>query len=176
MPIRQTTPQSQIDAYIEERMNRLKEAIIYNLCVIGEKVRNEAIDSGSYKDRTKNLRSSVGYIVVVDGQVHKTGAFGKSDGNSEGKSTGCPMPVHWRGSSRKESCLSSSPECATPRMCPQRAITYLTARNCLPTGWCRKCCGNSDSNNRNYGKDIETGSRRHLPASERQHPFFDDFR
>lgn len=88
MPIRQTTPQSQIDAYIEERMNRLKEAIIYNLCAIGEKVRNEALDSGSYTDRTKNLRSSVGYIVVVDGQVHKTGAFGKSDGNSEGKSTG----------------------------------------------------------------------------------------
>ena len=69
-------------------MNRLKQAIIYNLCAIGEKVRNEAIESGSYKDRTKNLRSSVGYIVVVDGQVYKTGSFGKPDGNSEGKNAG----------------------------------------------------------------------------------------
>lgn len=88
MPIRQITPKSQIDAYIKERMNRLKQAIIYNLCAIGEKLRNEAIESGSYKDRTKNLRSSVGYIVVVDGQVYKTGSFGKPDGNSEGKNAG----------------------------------------------------------------------------------------
>ena len=88
MPIRQITPKSQIDAYIKERMNRLKQAIIYNLCAIGEKVRNEAIENGSYKDRTKNLRSSVGYIVVVDGQVYKTGSFGKPDGNSEGKNAG----------------------------------------------------------------------------------------
>lgn len=88
MPIRQITPKSQIDAYIKERMNRLKQAIIYNLCAIGEKVRNEAIESGSYKDRTKNLRSSVGYIVVVDGQVYKTGSFGKPDGNSDGKNAG----------------------------------------------------------------------------------------
>lgn len=88
MPIRQITPKSQIDAYIKKRMNRLKQAIIYNLCAIGEKVRNEAIESGSYKDRTKNLRSSVGYIVVVDGQVYKTGSFGKPDGNSDGKNAG----------------------------------------------------------------------------------------
>lgn len=88
MPIRQITPKSQIDAYIKERMNRLKQAVIYKLCDIGEKVRNEAIKSGSYKDRTKNLRSSVGYIVVVDGKVYKAGSFGKPDGNSEGKNAG----------------------------------------------------------------------------------------
>ncbi len=69
-------------------MNRLKRAIIYNLCVVGEKVRNEALDNGSYTDRTKNLRSSVGYVVVVDGQVYKMSAFGKPDGNNEGRSTG----------------------------------------------------------------------------------------
>lgn len=69
-------------------MNRLKRAIIYNLCVVGEKVRNEALDNGSYTDRTKNLRSSVGYVVVVDGQVYKMSAFGKPDGNNDGRSTG----------------------------------------------------------------------------------------
>lgn len=88
MPIRQITPKSQIDAYIKERMDRLKQAIIYNLCVVGEKVRNEALDNGSYTDRTKNLRSSVGYVVVVDGQVYKMSAFGKPDGNNEGRNTG----------------------------------------------------------------------------------------
>lgn len=88
MPIRQITPKAQIDAYIEERMNRLKEAIIYNLRAIGEKARNEALDNGSYRDQTKNLRSSVGYIVAVDGQVHEAGAFGKPDGNDKGRSAG----------------------------------------------------------------------------------------
>ena len=77
-----------MDAYIEARMNGLKRAIIYNLCVIGEKVRNAAIERGSYTDRTGNLRNSVGYVVIVDGQVYEFGSFGKSDGNSEGKSTG----------------------------------------------------------------------------------------
>lgn len=88
MPIRQTTPQSQVNAYIEDRINRIKQAIIYNFCAIGEKVRNEAIEHGSYTDRTKNLRSSVGYVVVVDGRVYRIGSFGKSDGNNDGKSTG----------------------------------------------------------------------------------------
>lgn len=88
MPIRQITPQSKIDDYIEERMNRLKEAVIYNLCAVGEKVRNEAIENGSYTDRTKNLRSSVGYVVVVDGKVYKASEFGKPDGNNEGRTTG----------------------------------------------------------------------------------------
>lgn len=69
-------------------MNRLKRAIIYNLCAIGEKVRNAAIERGSYTDRTGNLRNSVGYVVIVDGQVYEMSAFGKPDGNSEGKSTG----------------------------------------------------------------------------------------
>ena len=88
MPIRQTTPKSQINAYIDERMNMLKQAIIYNFCAIGEKVRNAAIERGSYTDRTGNLRNSVGYVVIVDGQVYELGSFGKPDGNSEGKSTG----------------------------------------------------------------------------------------
>ena len=65
MPIRQITPQSKIDDYIEERMKRLKEAVIYNLCAVGEKVRNEAIENGSYTDQ-----------------------FGKPDGNNEGRTTG----------------------------------------------------------------------------------------
>ena len=88
MPIRQTTPQSQIDEYIEQHIERLKQAIIYNFCAIGEKVRNEALDNGSYEDQTKNLRSSIGYVVVVDGQVHQIGEFGKSNGNNEGKTEG----------------------------------------------------------------------------------------
>ncbi|WP_320980047.1 hypothetical protein [Bacteroides sp.] len=88
MPINQITPQSQIDGYIDERIERLKQAIIYNLCAIGEKVRNEALERGSYTDQTKNLRSSVGYVIVIDGQLYKVSEFGKPDGNNEGKEIG----------------------------------------------------------------------------------------
>ena len=88
MPIKQTTPQFKVEQHIRERIEQIKQAIIYNLCAIGEKVRNEALTNGSYTDRTKNLRSSIGYVVVVDGKVQKIGDFGKSDGNKEGKDTG----------------------------------------------------------------------------------------
>lgn len=83
MPIRQITPQSQIDAQIEESLNRKKQAIIYNFSVIGEKVVNEAKQSGSYTDRTGNLRSSIGYIIVADGKIVETGNFQAIRGQGE---------------------------------------------------------------------------------------------
>ena len=99
MPIRRTTPQSQIDAAVRKRMEKLKRAIIYNLSAIGEKVVNHARSLPSppqtmagqphqpnYIDWTANLRNSIGYVIVVDGQVHGMGKFG--NGSSEGKSTG----------------------------------------------------------------------------------------
>lgn len=82
-------------------MEKLKRAIIYNLSAIGEKVVNHARSLPSppqtmagqphqpnYIDWTANLRNSIGYVIVVDGQVHKMGAFGKPGGSGEGRSTG----------------------------------------------------------------------------------------
>ena len=92
MPIRRTTTQTAIDRYIEEMVEKRKEALIYNLCAVGEQVVNEARGKGSYKDWTGNLRSSTGYIVAVDGQVYKAGDFkavhGSSGDGNTGKATG----------------------------------------------------------------------------------------
>lgn len=75
MGIKQTTPQSEINRYIDERVERIKKAIIYNLRYIGEACVNAARDSGSYTDRTGNLRSSVGYVIVCDGKIMETSDF-----------------------------------------------------------------------------------------------------
>jgi hypothetical protein len=89
MPIRKKTPDSEVDRYIEERMRRLQDAIVYNLRFVGEQVLNEARSTNSYKDRTGNLRSSLGYAIVVDGRVLMTGGFETvlqgGQGSSEGR-------------------------------------------------------------------------------------------
>lgn len=88
MPIRRKTPLQQVAQYMTEEIDRLTNAIVYNLCYVGERVRNEAVANGSYKDQTRHLRGSVGYVVVVDGKIHKLGDFGRNDSPSEAKSEG----------------------------------------------------------------------------------------
>lgn len=75
MPIRQTTPKSEVDRYVGEQLQRVINAIVYNLCYVGEQVLNEARSTNSYKDQTGNLRSSLGYVVAVDGKVVKMSDF-----------------------------------------------------------------------------------------------------
>lgn len=69
MGIKQITPASEIDKYIEKRVERIINALIYNLQYIGERCLNAAKETKSYKDRTGNLRSSLGYVIVLDGKI-----------------------------------------------------------------------------------------------------------
>lgn len=69
MGITQKTPESEIDKYIEKQVERITNALIYNLQYIGERCLNTARETNSYKDRTGNLRSSLGYIIVLDGEI-----------------------------------------------------------------------------------------------------------
>lgn len=75
---------------IEEDAERWREALIMNLAVIGEKCVNEARMRGSFKDQTGNLRSSTGYVLVVDGRIVTMSSFapvsGGTDGSKDGKS------------------------------------------------------------------------------------------
>lgn len=88
MPIHQTMPESQIAAMLSAGADRLRRAVVRQLMVAGERVRNEAVERGSYRDRTANLRSSVGYVVLVDGRV-VGGAFGQGGGGvHEGETEG----------------------------------------------------------------------------------------
>lgn len=88
MPIRQVTPTSEINAYIEKQMQTWRKLIVRNFIYVGEQVLNAARSTDSYKDQTGNLRSSIGYVVVEDGRVVsasnfetvKQGGKGSADG------------------------------------------------------------------------------------------------
>ena len=70
---------SEIDRYTEQELKRLQTVLIRSLQYCGEQVLNTARSTNSYKDQTGNLRSSLGYVVAVDGRVgsEKGAAFAK---------------------------------------------------------------------------------------------------
>ena len=88
MPIKRLTPPAQIDRFIEDEMERLKNSLIYNLCAIGEQALNAARLTNSYKDQTGNLRSSIGYIVSVDGEIVQMSSFDVVKEGGEGAKGG----------------------------------------------------------------------------------------
>ena len=51
----------------------------------GETFVNEARIKGNYTDRTANLRSSIGYIILLNGKVVDKNFEGKEKGQSQGK-------------------------------------------------------------------------------------------
>ncbi len=90
MPIKNLTPEGAISDFIGQQVERITSALIYNLCAVGEQVLNQARSTNSYKDQTGNLRSSIGYVVAVDGEVVQSSSFevvkDGADGSRDGKS------------------------------------------------------------------------------------------
>ncbi len=66
---------SEVSAYLEEQIQRIEQQILYNLSYVGECCLNEARSTNSYKDRSGNLRSSIGYTIVKNGKVVKVSNF-----------------------------------------------------------------------------------------------------
>ena len=88
MPIKRLTPTTEIDRYIAGRVEAIKKAIVYNLCAVGEQVLNVARLTNSYKDQTGNLRSSIGYVVAVDGEIVQMSSFDTVKEGREGSRGG----------------------------------------------------------------------------------------
>ena len=88
MPIKRLTPTTEIDRYITGRVEDIKKAIVYNLCAVGEQVLNAARLTNSYKDQTGNLRSSIGYVVAVDGEIVQMSSFDTVKEGREGSRGG----------------------------------------------------------------------------------------
>jgi hypothetical protein len=88
MPIKRLTPTTEIDRYIAGRVEALKKALVYNLCAVGEQVLNAARLTNSYKDQTGNLRSSIGYVVAVDGEIVQMSSFDTVKEGREGSRGG----------------------------------------------------------------------------------------
>lgn len=77
MPIVMTSPRNSIKLALENRMKRLTEAMIEILCMAGEQALKYARDPERrrYIDRTGNLTSSIGYVVLNEGQVVVESSF-----------------------------------------------------------------------------------------------------
>jgi hypothetical protein len=88
MPIKRLTPTTEIDRYITGRVEAIKKALVYNLCAVGEQVLNAARLTNSYKDQTGNLRSSIGYVVAVDGEIAQMSSFDTVKEGREGSRGG----------------------------------------------------------------------------------------
>ena len=59
--------QQQLRDILVDRLGRIELAAISRLQFVGEKFVTNARNNGTYKDRTGNLRSSVGYVILKDG-------------------------------------------------------------------------------------------------------------
>ncbi len=88
MPITQLTPMSEIERHTEEQIERLERVLFRNLMYIGETVLNKARSTNSYKDQTGNLRSSIGYVITVDGRIVHSSSFQTVKNGTEGTSKG----------------------------------------------------------------------------------------
>lgn len=60
--------------FVQEAQN-VRDKVIATLKLAGEKSINDARLQGSYTDRTGNLRSSTGYVILEDGNVIFEGGF-----------------------------------------------------------------------------------------------------
>lgn len=78
----QDWPQAQINASIAKfaKQNIETQILVFNY--IGQTFINEARDGGNYKDRTGNLRSSIGYAVINNGNIENSKFYGEQKGTS----------------------------------------------------------------------------------------------
>lgn len=69
MGIKPTFSKADVKAMFDDKFKRLDKVIIDRLQYIGETFVNNARLNGTYLDQTGNLRSSIGFIVMKNGEV-----------------------------------------------------------------------------------------------------------
>jgi hypothetical protein len=67
-----------ITAMVQVKAENIEKAVLLALMRVGEQFVVNARNEGSYKDRTGNLRSSVGYVILKDGNVISDNFRGKA--------------------------------------------------------------------------------------------------
>ena len=79
----------EVVGYLEQQINTVERAVLYNLTHVGEQCINAGRSTNSYKDQTGNLRSSIGYVLIMDGRIIQMSDFATvktgAEGTSEGK-------------------------------------------------------------------------------------------
>lgn len=79
MPIKQTTPMSEVTDYLNKRLAAIDNRALELLSYVGERVLNQArnwqMQAHPFIDDTGNLRSSIGYVIVKDGRIVRSSDF-----------------------------------------------------------------------------------------------------
>lgn len=68
---------------VDERIGRIELAIINRLRFTGESFVKNARENANFKDRTGNLRSSIGYVILKNGEevnANFRGGLGRNEG------------------------------------------------------------------------------------------------
>ncbi len=75
---------SEVNRNIDKFSNNKIRLSIEALAYIGEKFINDSRRNGSYTDRTGNLRSSIGYVIAINGKIQDEKVSGnKPTGRAE---------------------------------------------------------------------------------------------
>lgn len=88
MPITQLTPRQSIEQHMQLEIQKKEQALLYYLAYIGESVVNIAKETRGYTDRTGNLVSSIGYVLVKDGRVVQSPSFDQTMDGATGAQQG----------------------------------------------------------------------------------------
>ncbi len=75
---------AQITQLLQQRRQRVQDAVLSMLKRTGEQFVTNARENANFKDRTGNLRSSMGYVVLYNGQ-QISNDFKTVSGGKEGK-------------------------------------------------------------------------------------------
>ncbi len=88
MAIVDNTDYNALIVEMQEKAERINRAIIRTFQYIAEVLVREARMKGDYIDQTGNLRSSIGAIVLLDGQIVSRSGFEVVKGGSSGANEG----------------------------------------------------------------------------------------
>ena len=88
MPGRTTKPIRVVGDYLTAEANAKLQVIANVFCYVGEQCIIEARNGGTYTDQSGNLRSSIGYAVLLSGQVIQSDCVDKIKNGDEGVSEG----------------------------------------------------------------------------------------
>lgn len=86
MSIEMMTTNQQLDKFFEIAEKEARNQVINYLAYLGEEcisMVREGKQAGLWIDRTGNLRSSIGYVVVVDGEIEQLGGFTTTENGTE---------------------------------------------------------------------------------------------
>lgn len=82
---------SEIRDYIRKSVERIDKVVIRNLQRLGEECViyvKDRTGEESWYDQTGNLRSSIGYVIAMDGKIVRSGGFSQILNGSEGPTEG----------------------------------------------------------------------------------------